>query len=283
MEILLPLLLVLLPAATVSADRHVSFDEPGYDWKWLPITLTDAESELLSKRSDPPKTALDFYLALSGGHFGWNIHHETERRITFIDRETLSDQYLHASYTIPSVDAGAFSITIRLFGDKDDPLIAISHLESKRRLFAAKENNPQGLWSIMLNKPEFWRYRGGAWAEGGALIRVSDSVLPELSVEWILGRYRNHYKAHLNHPTQKKSIFLVYKLPQKGNSVKVTGGENFMRSREETVWAEFVYDGKRFAPPTPSEQGSADQPATASESQSEGSEKPELELEVRPR
>lgn len=281
MKIQLQLLLVLLQAATATADRHVSFDDPGSGWKWLPVALTDSERELLSKRSDPPKTALDFYLNLSGGHFGRNIHHETERRVTFIDRKTLSDQYLHANYTIPSVDAGSFSITIRLFGDRGDPLIAISHLNSTRRLFAAKENNPKGLWAIQLNKPAIWRYRGGAWVEGGALIRVSDSVLPELSVERILDRYRNHYKAHLNHPTQKKSIFLMYELPQKGNIVQVTGGENFMRSRKETVWAEFVYDGERFVPPLPSEQDGADQPTTALESKSEGKEKPKPEWEGR--
>lgn len=265
MRIILPLLLVLLQAASVSADRHVSFDNPGRGWKWLPVTLTDAERELLAKRSDPPETALDYYLLLSGSYFRRNIAHETERRITFIDRETLSDNYLHADYTIPSVDAGAFSITIRLFGDEENPLIAISHRYSKKRLFSAKENNPQGLWSIMLNKPEFWRYRGGAFSEGGALVRIPDSVVPELSAESILDRYRNHYKAHLNHPTQKKSIFLVYELPQEGNIVQVTGGENFMRSRKEAVWAEFVYDGERFVPSTPSEQGGADQPATAPE------------------
>ncbi|MGI9244220.1 MAG: hypothetical protein ACR2RV_25705 [Verrucomicrobiales bacterium] len=250
----------------------MSFDSPGYDWEWLPVTLTDAESELLSRRSDPPKTALDFYLNLSGGYFGRNIHHETERRITFIDRETLSDRYLHASYTIPSVDAGSFSITIRLFGDKHDPLIAISHLKSTRRLFAAKENNPKGLWSIQLNKPAFWRYRGGAFAEGGAMIRVTDSILPELPVERILDRYRNHYKAHLNHPTQKKSIYLTYELPQDGKIVQVTGGENFMRSRKETVWAEFVYDGELFVPSTPSEQDAAlTNPRSAMELKSDGS------------
>jgi hypothetical protein len=279
MRIILPLLLLLLPAATVSADRHVSFDSPGYDWKWLPITLTDAESELLSKRSDPPKTALDYYLNLSGGYFGRNIYHGTERRITFIDRETLSDQYLHASYTIPSVDAGAFSITIRLFGDKDDLLIAISHLKSKRRLFAAKENNPKGLYSIMLNKPEFWRYQGGAFSEGGALVRMPDSVIPEVSVERILERYRNHHKAHLNRPTLKKWIYLTYELPQEGNRVEVTGGGNCMDP--STVWAEYTLEGAKFAPSIKSEQGGADQPATAPESKAEGDEKPKSESEGR--
>lgn len=257
MKTTLSIIIALLQCIAFADERHVSFNNPGREtssWKWLPVTLTGDEKALLAKRSDPPKTALDYYLLLSGRYFT-NIAHETERRITFIDRRTLSDKYLHAEYTIPSTDAGAFAITIRLFGSEDNPLVAISHRGGTKRLFAAKENGPLGLWSISLNAPEFWNYRGGAFAEGGSLVRVADSLLPELSVDHVLDRYRKHYKAHLNQPTQKKSISLTYELPQDGNIVQVTGRENFMDPGERYVWAEFSYNGDCFIPETNSESG----------------------------
>jgi hypothetical protein len=250
------ILIALLQGIAWSDERHVSFDNPGREssnWKWLPVTLTDDEKTLLAKRSDSPKTALDYYLLLSGRYFR-NIANQTERRITFIDLEGLSDRYLHAEYTIPSTDAGAFWITIRLFGNEDNPLIAVCHRSGTKRLFAAKENGPLGLWSISLNRPEFWRYRGGAFSQGGALVRGPDSILPEPSVEQILDRYRNHYKAHLNQSTQKKSIYLTYELPQEGNRVQVMGRENFMDPSEKYVWAEYTLKGATFAPLTNSEQ-----------------------------
>ena len=263
MKIILLALLVALQGTALCGERHVVFDSPGHEaskWRWIPVTLSDAERELLSKRSDPPKTALDYYLLLSGRYFR-NIAHESERRIAFIDREALSDNYLHAAYTIPSVDAGAFWITIRLFGTEDNPLVAICHRSGTKRLFAAKENGPLGLWSISLNRPEFWRYRGGAFSQGGAWVRGPDSILSEPSVEQILDRYRNHYKAHLNQSTQKKSIYLTYELPQEGNRLQVTGRENFMDPSKRYVWAEYTLKGATFAPSTNSEQGEDDQAA----------------------
>lgn len=250
MKTTLLVLIALLPGAAWSEERQVSFDNPGHgasSWKWLPITLTGDEEALLAKRSDPPKTALDHYLLLSGSYFT-RIPHETERRITFIDLESLSNKYLHAEYTIPATDAGAFWITIRVFGSEDDPLVAISWRKGTRRLYAAKENGPQGLWTISMNRPEFWQYRGAAFADGGSLVRVSDSILPDLSVDHILDRYRNHYRAHLNRPTQKKSIRLTYELPPQGNVVQVTGRENFMDPGERYVWAAYAYNGDRFVP-----------------------------------
>ncbi len=279
MKTTLFILIALLQGMAWSEERQVTFDNPGHEtssWKWLPVTLTDDEEALLAKRSDPPKVALDYYLLLSGRYFT-NIAHETERRITFINRATLSDKYLNAEYTIPSCDAGAFSVTIRIFGNEDNPLVAVSHQAGTQRLFVAKENGPLGLWSISMNRPEFWQYRGGAFAEGGSLMRIPDSILPELSVDRILDRYRNHYKAHLNQPTQKKSIWLTYELPQKGNTVKVTGRENFMDPGERYVWAEYAYNGDRFIPATNSEQDGAGQPATASESKLDGSHNPQPE------
>ena len=248
MRLTIFILCVLLNGGLRSEERHVVFDNPGSPgstWKWRPVALTEAEKALLEQRSDPPRTALDFYLLLGRGYFK-NVDNGTERRITFIEKESLSDTYLRAEYTIPSTDAGAFWVTVKILGRDENKLIAISHLEGSHKLYVAKENGPQGLWSVSMNRPEFWRYRGGAFSEGGAWHRVSDTILPDLSVERILDRYRNHYKAHLHHADQKKSIYLMYELPVKGGLVQVAGRENFMSPRERYVWAEYVFDGEKF-------------------------------------
>jgi hypothetical protein len=234
-------LLVLLQATTYSEARHVSFDKTNGGITWLPVTLTDTEREMLSKRSERPKTALDYYLLLSSGYFR-NISDSLERRITFIDRETLSDGYLHAAYTIPRTDAGAFEITIRLYEKDKEPLIAIQHLGGSEAIYQSSSNSGGKLMAITVNRPEFWRYRDGAW------LRVEDAILPGITVGDVLTRYRDHYKAHLYQPTQQKYIHLAYDLPREGTVVQVTGRENFMDPGKKEVWAEFNYDGDRFLP-----------------------------------
>lgn len=249
MKSALLLLSLFLSGSLLAEDRQVTFEQRSDDarpWKWIPVILTEAERKLLESRSDPPRTALDFYLLLGRKYFS-NVANDLERRITFIEMETLSATYLKANYTIPSVDAGAFWVTIRLFGDEKDKLIAISHGRGNKRLYVAKEGGTQGLWSISVNRPEFWRYRGEAFSDGGALLREPDSLLPELAVESVLERYRNHYKAHLNHAGQKKSIYLTYELPPQGLRVEVTGRENFMSPRKRYVWGAYVFRDRKFA------------------------------------
>jgi hypothetical protein len=155
---------------------------------------------------------------------------------------TLSDGYLHAAYTIPRTDAGAFEITIRLYEKDKEPLIAIQHLGGSEAIYQSSSNSGGKLMAITVNRPEFWRYRDGAW------LRVEDAILPGITVGDVLTRYRDHYKAHLYQPTQQKYIHLAYDLPREGTVVQVTGRENFMDPGKKEVWAEFNYDGDRFLP-----------------------------------
>jgi hypothetical protein len=141
MKTVFAFLTICLMGAASANDRHVRFDV-GSTPTWLPVTLTAEERVLLEKRSDPPRTALDYYLLLPGMYFK-NVADGLERRITFVDQGTLSDQYIHAEYTIPSTDAGFFSITIRLFGDEDKPIVRICHRSGDRWLLFAKQNGPQ--------------------------------------------------------------------------------------------------------------------------------------------
>jgi hypothetical protein len=249
------MLLLLLHGAAFAHDvhdgRHVTFADPTKAYSWLPVTLDEAERELLAKRSDPPKTAMDYYLLLPKKYFR-NIENSLERRVAFVDQDSLSDQYLHASYTIPSTDMGAFRVTIRIFGKDGQPLIAIRHRGGDQVLHKVKDErkvNPGELISISLGRPDFWRYRKGKW------IPVDSTILPGITKEFVIDRYRNHYKGHLKDPTQTKSIWLWYDLPQTGRLVQVTGRENFMSPQKRYVWAEFTFDGARFVPTTNSESG----------------------------
>lgn len=233
--------------------RHVTFAVPEKGWAWLPVTLDEEEGELLAKRSDPPRTAMDYYLLLPGKYFR-NVENSVERRVAFIDRDSLSDQYLHAEYTIPRTDAGAFRVSIRLFEKDGEPLIAIRHRGGNQLLHKVKDErkvNPGELIWISLGRPDFWQYRKGKW------IPVDSTILPGITKAFVIDRYRTHHKGHLQHPTQKKWISLGYDLPQTGQLVQVTGRENFMSPLERYVWAEFTFDGARFVPTTNSEQDAA--------------------------
>ena len=246
--------------------RHVTPGDSGEGWEWLPVKLDEAERRLLAKRSNPPKTAMDYYLLLPEKYFR-NIENSLERRVAFIVQESLSDQYLHAGYTIPSTDAGAFWVTIRIFEMGREPLIAIRHRGGNQLLYKIKDERswkPGELIWISLGRPDFLRYREGKW------IPVDAEVLPGITKDFVLDRYRNHYRGHRNYPTQKKWISLGYALPQTGGVVQVTGRENFMSPLEKYIWAQFTFDGDRFLPATNSEQGDAGQPAAAPESKPGG-------------
>ena len=241
--------LLLLQDASLAdeerAERHVSFSDAGKGYVWNPVTLNEGERELYSKRSIKPKTALDYYLLLPKKYFR-NVENSLERRVTFIDRRSLSDQYLHAAYTIPSIDAGAFRVTIRIFEKGEEPLIAVRHRGGNQLLYKIEDERrdwkPGELIWISLGRPDFLRYREGKW------IQVGERILPGISKDYVLNKYRNHFKAHLKHPTQKKWISLGYSLPQSGGLIQVTGRENFMTPLEKHVWAEFIFDGDQFVP-----------------------------------
>jgi hypothetical protein len=75
---------------------------------------------------------------------------------------------------------------------------------------------------------------------------VDDKILPGIEKDFVIDRYRNHYKAHLNHPNQQKNIWLEYELPPTGGVMRVKGRENFMDPSETYIWKTFRFDGKRF-------------------------------------
>lgn len=208
----------------------------------LPALKLDAvDRQLLANRSDSPKSAADYYFKLPAAYFSI-IENSPERRASFVERDSLTDRYLHAEHWF-ECDGGGFEVTIRLFDTDDGPLVAIlSSTYDSDVLLKEEHPRPGELEAITVNRPRFWRYRDGRW------IRVDDSILPGIGKEFVLDRYHNHYKAHLKNADQQKFIWLTYDLPATGRTIPVTGRENFMDPFETYTWTAFSFDGKRFLP-----------------------------------
>lgn len=209
-------------------------------YRKMPPVKLDAKDRaiLTSAHPDKPMTAVDYYLALPASYFSI-VENSPERRVSLIDKESLSDSYLSAAHWFEG-DAGGFSVTIRLFPYEESPLIAIT-TSRKQPIFLLekKESGPGQLQSVMVEKPQFWTYRDGKW------ITVKD-VLPTLPLQDVLDLYRHTHRAHLDHPDQRKFIALNYTLPKKGEIMEVTGRENFMDPSVNYVWATYRFDGKKF-------------------------------------
>lgn len=211
-----------------------------------PLKLDAADQQLLAARSDPPRTAMDYYLRLPASCFSI-VENSPERRVTFVKKDSLKDQYLHAEHWF-ECDGGGFEVTIRLFDTDQGPLIAILSSRYKcDRLLWVDHPQPGELQSITVNRPRFWRYRDGRW------ITVDNKILPMIEKDSVLDQYLNRYKAHLKYTDQGKCISLKYDLPVSGLIIPVTGRENFMNPSKIYTWASFSFDGKSFLPTSKSE------------------------------
>lgn len=241
---LAPLVLMLGLSRCASLGKQESTPQEigegcAHDKELPPLNLDTADRRILANRSDPPKTAADYYFKLPSECFSI-VENTPERRATFIQKDSMTDRFLHAKHWF-ECDGGGFEVTIRLFDTDDGPLVAIlSSTYDSEVLLRNEKAGPGGLQSITVNRPRFWRYKDGSWT------RVDDSILPGISKEFVLDRYRNHYKAHLNYADQQKYIGLTYDLQPTGLIIPVTGRENFMDPLESYTWLAFSFDGKRF-------------------------------------
>lgn len=200
-----------------------------------PVRLTAQQKEMLAKPHAPPSTALDYYLLLPKRYFSF-LPEDEKRRMSFVNMNTLEKDYLTASHWF-ECDGGGFSVTIRVFRSAQGDLVAINASEDAPQILLQKSGAKLGLISVTLKKPTFWRYDGGWKAMG-------QDRLPSLTLEEIVDRYQNKYRAHLAHPDQKKFIYLEYILPECGETIEVVGRENFMGA--EQTWATFTRDGEKF-------------------------------------
>lgn len=216
------------PIGGCSSDQHLP-----------PIKLEPADHAVLASRSSSPRCAADFYFALPESYFG-GLENTPERRTTFIDKSSLTGRYLHAKHWF-ECDGGGFEVIIRLFDTPEGHLVGISSSTYEyQTIYSTDKRGPGVLENITVQRPQFWRYRGGQWQ------RVSDSILPMIETKRVMDLYRNEFMGHLNSPDQGKSIWLSYDLPAGGSTINVSGRENFMDPSEEYTWAQYEFNGERF-------------------------------------
>lgn len=210
-----------------------------HDQKLPPLKIEPMDQAILGSRSNPPQNVVDYYFALPASYFA-GIESSPERRTTFIDKSSLTGRYLHAKYWF-ECDGGGFEVVIRVFDTTEGHLIGISSSTyGSQAIYSTDKRGPGVLESITVQRPQFWRYRGGQWQ------RVSDSILPMIRTERVMNLYRNEFMGHLNSPDQGKSIWLSYDLPAGGSTINVSGRENFMDPNEECTWARYEFNGSQF-------------------------------------
>ena len=172
-----------------------------HDHELPPLKLEAADKRLLASRSSNPRKASDYYFALPSSYFSI-MENSPERRATFVQKDSMTDSYLHAERWF-ECDGGGFDVTIRVFDAPDGPLVGISSSTYESTiLYSDSDPGPGELESITVHRPQFWRHKDGKW------VRVSDSVLPMITRDFVIDRYRNHYKAHLKTADQRKFIWL---------------------------------------------------------------------------
>ncbi|MEO5716716.1 MAG: hypothetical protein ABIT37_24775 [Luteolibacter sp.] len=237
-------ILAVCLCACANSGRKIELAYEGgcaHDHRLPELKLDAADRKLLARRSDSPASAADCYFLLPPSYFS-NVENTPERRATLVDRDSLTSHYLHAKHWF-ECDGGGFEVTIRVFDAADGPLVAILSSTYPQETLLNNQGAPVGdLQGIAVNRPRFWRFRDGKWTE------VDGKILPAIDKEFVLDRYRNHYKAHLKNADQQKSIWLEYELPATGGRVPLTGRENFMDPGETYTWKSFRFNGKRFVP-----------------------------------
>lgn len=205
-----------------------------------PLVLAEAHRQLLAKRSDPPRTAADYYLALPDHFFG-NVEDTTpERRVSFIEIESLRDQWLKAGHFF-ECDGGGFEVVLRVFETEQGALIAIDEWKRRWDEIHHDKDAPAGeMQCISLGAPRFWRLVEGTWVE------AKHVMLPAIDKDWVMERYRNHFKEQSNTPYESTHIWLNYQLPGTGDEIRLTGRGNFMDPDGDPVWQRLRFDGHGF-------------------------------------
>jgi len=200
-----------------------------------PLHLDAEQKSLLTSVSAEPSSALDYYMLLPDRYFSI-MPSDAERRISYVDRETLKKDYISARRWF-ECDGGGFEVAIRVFRTQQGDLIAIDASEDSSLFLFRRDENESGLNSVTLKMPSFWRYKD-KWE------KVDADILPSVGLDFILDQYKNKYKADQRYTDQSKFIYLEYRLLPEGNTIPVVGRENFMDSAP--TWTEFVFTGSRF-------------------------------------
>jgi hypothetical protein len=200
-----------------------------------PLRLTAEHKQLLAKASASPKTALDYYLLLPKSTFSI-MPDFPERRVTYIEPKTLSDDYLHASRWF-ECDGGGFSVTLKLYRTPSQTFVVIQRRQPETIFDDGKPR--EGEPSVSIDRPELWKYSAGQW------VRQPDASIPKISARRVLAKYHHDSDADKQYPDQDKFIWIDYVLSPATNDIVLMGRENFQSDIYE--YARLKWRGDRFS------------------------------------
>ena len=199
-----------------------------------PLELTAEHERLLAAASAKPKTALDYYLLLPGSYFKI-MPDSRERRVTYIEDKTLTDDYLEASRWF-ECDGGGFEVTIKLYRTPTRTFVLLNHGHMDTIFDDGKPR--EGEPSVGIERPSLWLYSDSAW------VRQPDSAVPKISAERVLDKYHRDWDADRKHTDQEKYIWIDYVLSPTTPDIVLMGRENFQSGVYE--YGRLKWRGTRF-------------------------------------
>jgi len=200
-----------------------------------PLQLTPEHQRLLASVSPTPKTALDYYMLLPKSYFSI-MPDSRERRVTYIDAKTLSDDYLHATRSF-ECDGGGFEVTLKLYRTPTRTFVALKSGHTETIFDDGKPH--EGEPSVSIERPSLWRYSDGGW------IRQPAESIPKISARRVLTKYHRDWDADRQYTDQEKYIWIDYVLSPATSDIVLMGRENFQPDVYE--YARLKWRNPRFS------------------------------------
>jgi len=199
-----------------------------------PLNLTAEDRRLIATVSETPKTALDYYMRLPKSYFSI-MPDSKERRVTYVERATLSDDYLHATRWF-ECDGGGFEVTLKLYHTPAGTFIAIK--DTRVESIFKGDKGTGGEPPVHIERPSLWRYPDGHWT------REPDDAIPKIPAQFVLRKYHHDWDADRQYTAQQKFIEIDYKLSPSVEDIVLMGRENFQSDIYE--YGRLRWNGTRF-------------------------------------
>lgn len=188
-----------------------------------PLELTATHQEWLAGASTTPRTALDYYLLLPSSNFSI-MPSSRERRVTYIEASTLTDDFLHASKWF-ECDGGGFEVTLKLYrsASRNYVVVKTSELVTVYDDGRPSEGDP----TVNLVYPTLWRYSGSSW------IREPEAALPRIQPESVLAQYRRYKAAEEVSISPDDFVSVDYVLSPGASEIILMGRGNYLSKVSE--------------------------------------------------
>lgn len=190
-----------------------------------PLKLTSEHKRLLASVSSEPRTALDYYMHLPKSFFDV-IPDSPERRVTFIDQDTLSDDYLNAHFGF-ECGGGGFQVAIKVLPSLTAKFVVL-HQFNEEVVFPDKAKD----FEVNFFRPSLWRYVDASW------LREDEAAIPKISFKQVLAKHHEQSRAEALVrpsvvPDTDSRIEVSYDLRPETTDIVITGRGNFQGAPTE--------------------------------------------------